>query len=147
MLKEQIQSDMKIALKAGDKARLGTIRLILAALKQREVDERVELDDTGALAVLDKMLKQRRDSIEQYAAAGRNDLADVERAELAVIQGYLPAALSVAELETLVAEAIAETGASEMRDMGKVMGVLKPKTQGRADMGAVSAMVKGRLAG
>ena len=147
MLKEQIQSDMKIALKAGEKARLGTIRLILAAVKQREVDDRVELDDAAVLAVLDKMVKQRRDSVEQYAAAGREDLAGAERAELRVIQGYLPAALSESELETLVAEAIAETGASGMRDMGKVMDALKPKTQGRADMGAVSAMVKGRLAG
>jgi hypothetical protein len=146
MLKDQIQSDMKTALKAGDKPRLGTIRLMLAAVKQREVDERVELDDTAVFAVLDKMVKQRRDSIEQYNAAGREDLADVERFELGVIQGYLPVALTDAELDQLVGDAIAESGAAGMRDMGKVMALLRPKTQGRADMGAVSAMVKKRLA-
>ena len=146
MLKDQIQSDMKTALKAGDKPRLGTVRLMLAAVKQREVDERVELDDTAVLAVLDKMVKQRRDSIAQYSAAGHEDLADVERYELGVIQGYLPAALADAELDALVGAAIAESGAAGMRDMGKVMALLRPKIQGRADMGAVSAMVKGRLA-
>jgi hypothetical protein len=147
MLKDQIQSDMKTALKAGHKARLGAIRLILAAVKQREVDERVELDDTAVLAVLDKMVKQRRDSVEQYSAAGREDLAQVERDEIAVIQGYLPAALSESELDALIDAAITETGAAGMRDMGKVMGLLRPQVQGRADMGAVSAMIKGRLAG
>jgi len=147
MLKDQIQSDMKVALKAGDKPRLGTIRLILAAIKQREVDGRIELDDTAVLAVLDKMVKQRRDSVEQYSAAGREDLAQAERDEIAVIRCYLPAALSEAELEGLISAAIADTGAAGMRDMGKVMGLLKPQVQGRADMGAVSAMIKARLAG
>jgi hypothetical protein len=145
MLKAQIQSDMKTAMKAGDKARLGVIRLILAAIKQREVDERIELDDSQVLAVLDKMLKQRRDSIEQYSAAGRQDLADVERFEVDTIQGYLPAALSESEVDALVATAIGDTGATAMSDMGKVMAILRPQVQGRADMGAVSALVKRRL--
>ena len=147
MLKSQIQSDMKTAMKAGAKARLGAIRLILAAITQREVDERIELDDSQVLAVLDKMVKQRRDSITQYSAAGRQDLADVEQFELEVIQGYLPAALSEAELSTLLDAALAQTGASGMSDMGRVMVVLRPQIQGRADMGAVSALVKRRLAG
>jgi hypothetical protein len=145
MLKAQIQSDMKIAMKAGDKARLGVIRLILAAIKQREVDERIELDDSQVLAVLDRMLKQRRDSIEQYSAAGRQDLADAERFEVDTIQGYLPAALSESEIDALVTSAIGETGATAMSDMGKVMAILRPQVQGRADMGAVSAQVKRRL--
>jgi len=147
MLKSQIQSDMKTAMKAGAKARLGAIRLILAAITQREVDERIELDDSQVLAVLDKMVKQRRDSITQYSAAGRQDLADVEQFELEVIQGYMPAALSEAELSTLLDAALAQTGASGMSDMGRVMAVLRPQIQGRADMGAVSALVKRRLAG
>jgi uncharacterized protein len=147
MLKSQIQSDMKAAMKAGAKARLGAIRLILAAITQREVDERIELDDSQVLAVLDKMVKQRRDSITQYSAAGRQDLADVEQFELEVIQGYLPAALSEAELSALLDAALAQTGAARMSDMGKVMAVLRPQIQGRADMGAVSALVKRRLAG
>jgi hypothetical protein len=147
MLKDQIQSDMKVAMKAGDKTRLGVIRLILAAVKQREVDERIELDDTQVLAVLDKMVKQRRDSISQYSAAGRQDLADVEQFEIEVIQAYLPAALSEAEIAGLVTAAIAETGAVAVSDMGKVMAILRPKVQGRADMGAVSALVKRQLAG
>jgi hypothetical protein len=147
MLKAQIQSDMKAAMKAGDKARLGVIRLILAAVKQREVDERIELDDTQVLAVLDKMTKQRRDSIEQYGAAGRQDLVDQERFELGVIQAYLPAALSEDELAGLVDAAMAQTGAGAMGDMGKVMAVLRPQVQGRADMGALSALVKRRLGG
>ena len=145
MLKAQIQADMKSAMKAGEKTRLGVIRLILAAVKQREVDERIELDDTQVLSVLDKMVKQRRDSIEQFGAAGRQDLVDVERFELEVIQGYLPAALDEAELAALVESAISATGAAAMSDMGKVMAVLKPQVQGRADMGAVSAQVKRRL--
>jgi len=145
MLKAQIQSDMKTALKAGEKARLGVIRLILAAIKQREVDERIELDDSQVLAVLDKMLKQRRDSIEQFSAAGRKDLEDGERFEVEVIQGYLPAALSEAEISALVEAAIAQAGAAAMSDMGKVMAILRPQVQGRADMGAVSALVKRRL--
>jgi hypothetical protein len=147
MLKAQIQADMKTAMKAGDKTRLGVIRLILAAVKQREVDERIELDDAQVLAVLDKMVKQRRDSIDQYSAAGREDLADVERFEITVVQGYLPAALSDAEIARLVDEAVSASGATAMSDMGKVMGHLRPKVQGRADMGAVSALVKQRLGG
>ena len=147
MLKSQIQTDMKTAMKAGDKARLGVIRLILAAVKQREVDERIELDDSQVLAVLDKMVKQRRDSITQYSAAGRQDLADQEKFELEVIQGYLPAALSEAELSVLLDAALAETGAAAMSDMGKVMAVLRPQVQGRANMGVVSGLVKRRLAG
>ena len=145
MLKAQIQSDMKTALKAGDKTRLGVIRLILAAINQREVDERIELDDSQVLAVLDKMVKQRRDSIEQFGAANRQDLVDVERFEVEVIQGYLPAALTEAEIAALVESAVAESGASAMSDMGKVMAILRPEVQGRADMGAVSALVKARL--
>jgi len=145
MLKAQIQSDMKTAMKAGDKARLGVIRLILAAVKQREVDERIELDDTQVLVVLDKMVKQRRDSIAQFDAAGRKDLADAERFEIEVIQGYLPAALSDAELAELVGAAVAAANAAVMSDMGKVMAILRPQVQGRADMTAVSALVKGRL--
>jgi uncharacterized protein YqeY len=147
MLKSQIQDEMKVAMKAGDKARLGVIRLILAAIKQREVDERIELDDTQVLVVLDKMLKQRRDSIAQYEAAGREDLAAVERFEVGVIQDYLPQPLSDAELASLIDAAIAGTGASVMGDMGKVMAELRPRVQGRADMAAVSAQVKHRLGG
>jgi hypothetical protein len=147
MLKQRLQDDMKAAMKAGDKPRLGVIRLINAAIKQREVDERIELDDTQVLAVLDKMLKQRRDSIAQYEQAGREDLAAKERFEVEVCQDYMPAALSEAEIGTLIDEAVASTGAAGMRDMGKVMGVLKAKLQGRADMAAVSQQVKERLAG
>ncbi|WP_295432933.1 GatB/YqeY domain-containing protein [uncultured Thiodictyon sp.] len=145
MLKAQIQADMKTAMKAGEKTRLGVIRLILAAVKQREVDERIELDDTQVLAVLDKMMKQRRDSIEQFGAAGRQDLVDVERFEVEVIQGYLPRALDEVELAALVEAAVTQSGAAAMSDMGKVMALLKPQVQGRADMGAVSAQVKRRL--
>jgi uncharacterized protein YqeY len=146
MLKQRIQDDMKAAMKAGEKRRLGVIRLMLAAIKQREVDERVELDDTQVLAVLDKMVKQRRDSIEQYTKANRKDLAEQEGYELGICQEYLPEALSEGELIDLVEEAIATTGATSMKDMGKVMGQIKPKTQGRADMGSVSKLVKQRLA-
>ncbi|HYN77679.1 MAG TPA: GatB/YqeY domain-containing protein [Lamprocystis sp. (in: g-proteobacteria)] len=145
MLKAQIQSDMKTAMKAGEKVRLGVIRLILAAVKQREIDERIELDDTQVLVVLDKMVKQRRDSIEQFGAAGRQDLVDVERFEVEVIQGYLPTALAEAELLTLIDDAVTRSGAAAVSDMGKVMALLKPQVQGRADMGAVSALVKRRL--
>jgi len=134
-------------MKGGDKPRLAVIRLINAAIKQREVDERIELDDSQVLAVLDKMVKQRRDSVTQYEQAGRNELADQEKFEIGVIQEYLPAALSEDEILALVDEAIAATGASSMQDMGKVMGGLKPKLQGRADMGAVSALIKQKLAG
>lgn len=147
MLKQQIQGDMKTAMKVGDKVRLGVIRLILAAIKQREIDERIELDDPQVLVVLDKMLKQRRDSITQYSAAGREDLANVERFEVEVIQGYLPTALTDEELTTLLDAAIVSSGAAAMSDMGKVMAIVRPQVQGRADMGAVSAMVKQRLTG
>lgn len=147
MLKQRVQSDMKAAMKAGEKRKLGIIRLILAAIKQREVDERVELDDAQVLAVLDKMLKQRRDSIEQYSNANRKDLAEQERFEVGICQQYMPAALGEDELIALVDQAIADTGAASMRDMGRVMGQVKPKAQGRADMGAVSKLVKERLAG
>ncbi len=145
MLKQRIQDEMKAALKGGDKPRLGVIRLIMAAIKQREVDERIELDDEQILAVLDKMVKQRRDSIQQYEQAGRDDLADQEKFEVGILQEYLPEALSEDEIAAMVAEAISSSGASSMKDMGKVMGQLKPKVQGRADMGAVSAMVKQQL--
>lgn len=147
MLKTQIQSDMKSAMKSGDKTRLGVIRLILAAIKQREVDERIEMDDAQVLAVLDKMVKQRRDSVNQFTAANRQDLADIELFELDVIQGYLPAALSETEIAAMVESAVTQTGAAAMSDMGQVMAVLRPQVQGRADMGAVSALVKRRLAG
>jgi uncharacterized protein len=147
MLKQRLTDDMKAAMKAGAKERLGTIRLVNAAIKQREVDERIELDDTQVLAVLEKMVKQRRDSISQFEAAGRDDLAAKERAEIDVIQGYLPEALSDDEIEALINAAVAETGAASMRDMGTLMGVLRPQLQGRADMGAVSQRVKARLAG
>ena len=144
-LKDQITADMKAAMKGGDKARLGVIRLILAALKQVEVDERIELDDTRVLAVLDKMVKQRQDSLEQYRQAGRDELAEQEAFEIEVIRQYLPEPLSDEEIDALVDQALAETGASSMKEMGKVMGWLKPRLQGRADMGAVSARVKARL--
>jgi uncharacterized protein YqeY len=147
MLKQRIQDEMKAALKGGDKPRLGVIRLIMAAIKQREVDERIELDDEQILAVLDKMVKQRRDSIQQYEQAGRDDLADQEKFEVGILQEYLPEALSEDEIAAMVAEAISSSGASSMKEMGKVMGQLKPKVQGRADMGAVSAMVKQQLNG
>ena len=145
MLKQRIQDDVKAAMKAKDKPRLATLRLITAALKQREVDERIELDDTQVLAILEKMIKQRRDSVSQYEAAGRNELAEQELSEIAIIQDYLPAGLSEQEILDMVEEAIASSGASGMRDMGKVMGQLKPKMQGRADMGQVSALVKQKL--
>jgi uncharacterized protein YqeY len=144
-LKQRIQEDMKSAMKAGEKVRLGVIRLILAAIKQIEVDQRVVLDDAQVTAVLDKMLKQRRDSIAQYTAAGRADLADVESVEIGIIQEYLPQALTDAEVEALVEQAVAETGVASVAGMGKVMALLKPKLQGRADMGAVSARIKARL--
>ena len=146
-LKDQITSDMKDALRSGNKPRLGVIRLILAAVKQREVDERIQLDDTQVLAVLDKMLKQRRESIVQYEKGGRADLVAQEQAEVAVIQSYLPAQLAEVELDTLIADAIQKSGASSVRDMGKVMAQLKPQVQGRADLGAVSARVKAKLGG
>ncbi|MET0090177.1 MAG: GatB/YqeY domain-containing protein [Candidatus Thiodiazotropha sp.] len=147
MLKQRIQDDVKVAMKAKDKARLSTLRLITAEIKQREVDTRAELDESQVLAILDKMIKQRRDSATQYQDAGRTELADQERSEIAIIETYLPAALSAAEIDAMIAEAIASAGASGMQDMGKVMGLLKPKMQGRADMGQVSGLVKQKLAG
>jgi len=144
-LKTRINDDMKAAMRAKEKERLGVIRLILAAIKQREVDERIDLDDTQVLAVLDKMVKQRRDSIEQFMNAGREELADKERFELDLIQGYMPAALSEVELDALIKEAVSAVGASSMQDMGKVMAELKPKIQGRADMGQVSQKVKAAI--
>ena len=146
-LKQQLTDDMKAAMRSGDKHKLGVVRLMLAAIKQREVDERIELDDAQVLAVLEKMLKQRKDSITQYDAANRQDLADVERAEMTVIEVYLPAKLDEAELDALIAAAIAETGASSPRDMGKVVAAVKEKAAGRADMGVVSGKIKARLAG
>ena len=144
-LSERITQDMKAALRGGERSRLGVIRLVLAAIQQREVDERTKLDDAGVLAVLDKMVKQRRDSVEQFVAADREDLAAVERSELEIIAEYLPAALGEDEVAGMVRAAIAESGASSMRDMGSVMGLLRPQLQGRADMGAVSALVKQQL--
>jgi len=144
-LKPQLITDMKSSMKSGDKHRLGVVRLMLAAIKQIEVDERIELDDTRVLAVLDKMVKQRRESIAQYGKAGREDLVDAEQSEVDIIQEYLPEALSEAEINELVEQSIAETGAASMKDMGKLMGVLKPRLQGRADMGKVSQLIKSRL--
>lgn len=146
-LKTRLTDDMKAAMKSGDKASLGVIRLVNAAIKQREVDERVELDDAQVLAVLEKMVKQRKDSVTQFVAAGREDLAEIERAEIVVIERYLPEKLSEAEVLAAIDAAMAETGASGPADMGKLMGVLKPRLAGQADMGEVSKLVKQRLAG
>lgn len=146
-LKQRITEDMKSAMRAGDKPRLGIIRLILAAIKQREVDERITLDDTQTLAVLEKMVKQRRDSITQYQAAQRQDLADQESYEIGILQDYMPTPLSEAEIDALIAAAIIATSAAGPKDMGKVIGALKPQMQGRADMGKVSAKVKAKLGG
>lgn len=145
-LKTQLTDDMKTAMKAGDKERLGVVRLILAALKQREVDERIEITDDIVLAVLEKMLKQRKDSISQFEAAGRDDLAQIEKMESAIIQTYLPQPLSAEEVQVLVAQAIADTGADGPQAMGKVIAALKPQLAGRADMGVVSGLVKTALA-
>ena len=145
-LKSRILEDVKTAMRAKDKARLGTLRLVTAAIKQREVDERIELDDQTTLEVLTRLVKQRKDSIEQYQAANRQDLADKEQSELDLIETYMPQALSAEELDALLDEALSSTGAESMKDMGKVMGWLKPKVQGRADMGALSGAVKARLA-
>ena len=145
LMNKQINDAMKDAIRAKDKARLGAIRLMQAEFKRIEVDERIEIDDARVLAVLDKMVKQRRDSINQYEAAGRQELADVEIAEIAVIQDFLPAALSDEEISAMVQAAIEQTGASSMADMGKVMGIIKPQIQGRADAGAVSGLVKAAL--
>ncbi len=144
-LRDQISEDMKAAMRAKESERLATIRLLLAAIKQREVDERVTLDDAGVTAVLDKMIKQRKDSISQFEAAGRTDLVEKEQAEVAVLSAYLPAQLSDAEVAAEVQAAVAQTGAAGPQDMGKVMGVLKGKLAGRADMTAVSALVKAAL--
>lgn len=146
MLKQQLTDDMKTAMKGGDKPRLAVIRLINAAIKQREVDERVEMNDEQVLAILDKMVKQRRDSITQYEQAARRDLADQEKFEIGVIQDYLPAALTEQEISAMVDEAIAASDATGMQAMGKIMAELKPKLQGRADIGAVSGLVKQKLA-
>ncbi|HEY5612756.1 MAG TPA: GatB/YqeY domain-containing protein [Lysobacter sp.] len=150
-LKQRLTDDMKAAMKSGDKASLGVIRLMLAAIKQREVDERIELDDAQVLAALDKMVKQRRDSVSQYEAAGRTDLADIEKAEIVVIDRYLPAKLDEAAIIQAIDAAVAQVssesgGATSAADIGKLMGVLKPKLAGQADMGLVSKLVKQRLA-
>jgi uncharacterized protein len=144
-LKTQIQDAMKTAMKSGDKPRLAVIRLMLAALKQVEVDERIELDDTRVIAILDKMVKQRRESIAQFAPAGRDDLVEKEQAEIDIITEYLPQALSEAEIEAIINQAISETGASSMKEMGKVMAQVRPQLVGRADMGAVSGRIKALL--
>jgi len=144
-LKARITDDMKTAMRAKEMARLGTIRLLLAAIKQREVDERIELDDAAVSSIVEKLIKQRKDSISQFQVAGRDDLVAAEQAELVVLQAYLPEQLSAAEVEAAVATAIAESGASSAKDMGKVMGLLKPRFAGRADMGQVSALIKARL--
>ena len=144
-LKEQITEDMKAAMRAKDSGRLATIRLLTAAIKQKEVDERIDVSDEQVLAIIEKMIKQRKDSISQFDAGGRQDLADIEKAELAILSTYMPAALSDAEVQAEVAAAVAAVGATGPQDMGKVMGVLKPKLAGRADMTAVSAIVKATL--
>lgn len=146
-LKEQITNDMKAAMRSGDKARLGVIRLITSAIKQREVDERIELDDAAVMAILEKMIKQRRDSIAQFEAGGRPELAAIEAAEIDILKTYLPEALSDAEVDAIIQAAITESGAGSVKDMGKVMGLVKPKVQGRADMGAISGKIKAKLAG
>ncbi|MBT8100156.1 MAG: GatB/YqeY domain-containing protein [Gammaproteobacteria bacterium] len=145
-LKDTLTNDMKTAMKAGDKDRLKVVRLLLADIKRVEVDTRKDLDDAAILSIIEKAVKQRRDSIEQFTAGKRDDLADIEKAELVVIQNYLPEALSDDELDALITAAIAESGADSIRDMGKVMGAIKSKAAGRADMGAVGAKVKARLA-
>jgi hypothetical protein len=145
-LKERITEDMKTAMRAAQKERLGTVRMILAGIKQREVDERVSLDDSQVLAVIDKMVKQRKESIAQFETGGRADLVAREQAEIVLLQQYLPAQLSPAEIEALISAAIATTGAVSIKDMGKVMGALKSELAGRADMGAVSARIKQKLA-
>jgi uncharacterized protein YqeY len=144
-LKDRITEDMKAALKAGDKERLATIRLALAAIQQREVDERVTLDDAQVLAVLDKMIKQRREAITQFQTGGRADLVAKETAEIGVLQGYLPAQMGEAEIDALIAQAIAASGATSVKDIGKVMALVRPKAQGRADLGLVSARIKQKL--
>ena len=146
-LREQLTEDMKTAMKARETEKLGAIRLLLSAVKQREVDERITLDDTGVIAVIEKMIKQRNDSIAQFEKAARQDLADKEKFELGVLEAYMPKQLSAAEVDAIIAEALAASGAKTPADMGKVMAIVKPKLAGRADMGKVSALVKGKLAG
>ena len=146
-LRQQITEDMKAAMRARETQRLGAIRLLLAAMKQREVDERIELSDEQVVTIIEKMLKQRRDSITQFEAAGRQDLADNEKFEVSVLQGYMPRALSSAEIEALVVAAVASSGAAGVKDMGKEMAVVKPQMAGRADMGKVSALIKSKLGG
>jgi uncharacterized protein YqeY len=146
-LKTRISEDMKTAMKAKETARLGAIRLLMAAMKQKEVDERIELDDAGIIAVIEKMLKQRKDSIAQYEAARRQDLADAEKFEVEVLMAYMPAGLSAEEVAVIVAAAVAESGAKGPADMGKVIALVKPKVAGRADMGEVSRLVKAKLGG
>jgi uncharacterized protein YqeY len=146
-LKARITEDMKAAMRSGEKDRLSCIRMLQAGIKQREVDERVELDDTQVLAVIDKMIKQRKESVAQFQAGNRADLVAKESAEIDVLTGYLPAQLGAAELDAMIKDAIAATGAASMKDMGKVMGILKPKVQGRTDMGALSARIKSALGG
>jgi hypothetical protein len=144
-LKHRITEDMKSAMRAKDSPRLSAIRLLLAAIKQREVDERIELDDAAVVSVIEKMLKQRRDSIQQYEAAGRQDLADAEKFEVEVLSAYMPQPMSAAEIEAAIAAAVAESGAASPQDMGKVMALVKPRLAGRADMGKVSGLVKAAL--
>jgi len=146
-LKERITEDMKAAMRASEKERLSTIRMLQAAIKQREVDERITLDDAQVIAVLEKMVKQRRESITQFEQGGRQDLAAREQAEITLLQGYLPAPLTDAEIDALIREAISSTAATSIKDMGKVMGIVKSRAAGRADMGAVSARIKATLAG
>jgi uncharacterized protein YqeY len=144
-LKERITDDMKAAMRSGEKERLGVIRMITSAIKQREVDERITLDDTQVLSVLEKMIKQRKESLAMFQAGNRQDLVDKESSEITLLQGYLPTQLSDADLDALIAEAVASTGAASIKDMGKVMGIIKGKAQGRADMAAVGAKIKARL--
>jgi uncharacterized protein len=146
-LKERITDDMKAAMRSGEKERLGLIRMITSAIKQREVDERIILDDTQVLSVLEKMIKQRKESLAMFQAGNRQDLVDKEGAEITLLQTYLPSQLSDAEIDALIGEAVAATGAASIKDMGKVMGIIKGKAQGRADMAAVGAKIKARLSG
>jgi uncharacterized protein YqeY len=146
-LKERITDDVKTAMRSGEKERLGVIRMITAAIKQREVDERISLDDAQVLSVLEKMIKQRKESLEAFKAGNRQDLADKEAAEITLLQGYMPSQLSASELDALINEAVASTGAASIKDMGKVMAIIKAKAQGRADMGAVGAKIKAKLGG
>jgi uncharacterized protein YqeY len=146
-LKERITDDMKAAMRSGEKERLGIIRMITAAIKQREVDERITLDDAQVVSVLEKMIKQRKESLTQFQAGNRPDLVDKETGEINLLQGYMPAQLSDAEIDTLIGDAITTTGAASIKDMGKVMGIIKGKAQGRADLGKVGAKIKAKLGG